>query len=147
SPNWYVQTVGDMNGDGSPDLILRNTSTGQNAIWYMSGLTVVSTENFLPTVSDLNWTITGTGDINSDGQMDIVWHNAANLNNAVWYMNGLQADPNLVKGQPRVGYFVANGPGDGRTTFRVLEGSLSGYNWVLEGQNLLQGALTPTRVG
>jgi hypothetical protein len=43
----------------------------------------------LPSVSDLNWQIVGTGDFNGDGQVDILWrYNGSGGANAVWYMNG-----------------------------------------------------------
>jgi hypothetical protein len=32
--------VGDFNGDGSPDLVFQNATTGQIAVWYMNGSTV-----------------------------------------------------------------------------------------------------------
>jgi hypothetical protein len=35
--NWRISAVADVNGDGWPDLIWRNKSTGKNLVWYMSG--------------------------------------------------------------------------------------------------------------
>ncbi len=40
-PNWLVTNVGDFNGDGKADLVWRNASTGQTAIWLMGGLTPI----------------------------------------------------------------------------------------------------------
>ena len=31
--NWKVVGTGDFNGDGKSDILWRNTSTGENAIW------------------------------------------------------------------------------------------------------------------
>jgi len=31
-----IQAIGDFNGDGAKDLLLRNTSTSENTIWYMN---------------------------------------------------------------------------------------------------------------
>jgi hypothetical protein len=32
----------DFNSDGKPDILWRNTATGQNAVWYMNGVTFTS---------------------------------------------------------------------------------------------------------
>jgi hypothetical protein len=36
----------------------------------------------------LNWKIVGTGDFNNDTHVDILWRNASDGSNVVWYMNG-----------------------------------------------------------
>jgi hypothetical protein len=77
----------DFNADGKPDLLWRNTSTGQNAVWYMNGVTMISGA-LLPTLGDLDWSIVGVDDFNADGKPDLVWRNTATGQNAVWYMNG-----------------------------------------------------------
>jgi C1A family cysteine protease len=77
----------DFNGDGKPDILWRNTSTGANAVWYMNGATVSGVAD-LPGLSNLAYTIGGTGDFNGDGKPDILWRNTSTGANAVWYMNG-----------------------------------------------------------
>ena len=39
----------DFNSDGWADLVWRNRVTGYNALWYMTGNTLLSTTSFLPT--------------------------------------------------------------------------------------------------
>src|SRR5213595_2530469 len=39
---WQVQGVGDFDGDGKADILWRNTSTGENYIWLMNGLSTAS---------------------------------------------------------------------------------------------------------
>ena len=46
-PNWKVVGTSDFNADGKPDIVWRNTATGQNAVWYMNGTTI--TGQVLPT--------------------------------------------------------------------------------------------------
>src|SRR6266571_2046383 len=48
----------DFNGDGKSDILWRNNTSGQNAIWLMNG-TTVSSNAAIPTVTDLNWSIVG----------------------------------------------------------------------------------------
>ena len=39
--NWKIVGTGDFNSDGKPDILWRNTSTGQNGVWYMDGVNVI----------------------------------------------------------------------------------------------------------
>ena len=72
----------------SPDIFWRNPVTGQNAVWYMNGVTMISPD-WLPSFSDPSWSVVGVGDFNSDGKPDILWRNPVTGQNAVWYMNGV----------------------------------------------------------
>ena len=85
--NWMIVGVGDFNGDGKPDILWRNTSTGQNAVWYMNGVTLIGVDS--ANSSHQNWIIVGVGDFNGDGKPDILWRNTTTGQNAVWYMNGV----------------------------------------------------------
>jgi hypothetical protein len=84
-----VALSGQASADGGTwtTILWRNTVTGQNAVWYMSGETMTSAA-WLPTFTDLNWTIVGIADFNGDGKPDIVWRNTVTGQNAVWYMSG-----------------------------------------------------------
>jgi len=84
---WIVVGVGDFNGDGKPDILWRNTSTGADVVWYMNGATM-TTYAALSAVTDQTWTIVGVGDLNSDGKPDILWRNTSTGADVVWYMNG-----------------------------------------------------------
>ena len=55
---WKIVGVFDMNGDGKPDILWRNTTTGANTVWYMDGVNLISTANLAP-VADPNWSIVG----------------------------------------------------------------------------------------
>ena len=56
--NWEITAIGDVDGDGKVDVILRNNASGQNIVWLMNGLTVANSSS-LPTIADLNWKIVG----------------------------------------------------------------------------------------
>src|SRR3989454_3074625 len=77
----------DFNGDGTSDILWRNSATGQNTIWFMNGTTVSSSAIF-STVSDANWRIAGVGDFNGDGKPDILWRHSVTGQNVIWLMNG-----------------------------------------------------------
>ena len=54
---WTIAQTGDFNGDGKSDILWRNTTTGETAIWFMNGLQIASTASLgtVPTT----WTIQG----------------------------------------------------------------------------------------
>ncbi|MCA9420422.1 MAG: FG-GAP repeat protein, partial [Nitrospira sp.] len=77
----------DLNGDGKADLVLRNTKTGEVAVWLLSGTSGV-TSGILGQLP-MEWALRGVGDVNGDGVADLVWRNDMSGAVAVWLMNGL----------------------------------------------------------
>jgi hypothetical protein len=53
-----IQAVGDYNGDGKPDIVWRNTTTGANSLWLMNGTAYGSTVS-LPGYTDLSAQMVG----------------------------------------------------------------------------------------
>src|SRR5439155_20746947 len=51
----------DFSGDAHSDILWRNTSTGENYVFFMNGTTVVA-EGFVKQVADPSWKIVGVGD-------------------------------------------------------------------------------------
>jgi hypothetical protein len=86
--DWKINGIADFNGDGKSDILWRNDSSGQVAVWTMNGATVLSRNLTSPnSIVDSNWKITGTGDFSSDGKADILWRND-NGSTAIWQMDG-----------------------------------------------------------
>src|SRR6266480_3951252 len=80
--------LADVHGDGHSDVLWRNTSTSENYIYLMNGLTIAS-QGLINSVSDQAWQVKGIGDFDGDGKADILWRNAVTGENYIWLMNGL----------------------------------------------------------
>ncbi|MDR4460500.1 MAG: FG-GAP-like repeat-containing protein [Nitrospirales bacterium] len=75
----------------SPDLtppttnvVWRNTSSGEVAVWRMNGLTITSVG--FPGSTSTDWKIKQVGDINGDGEGDILWQNTISGVVVIWLM-------------------------------------------------------------
>lgn len=82
----YRATSADMTGDGRADIVWRNTLTGANYVYTMSGLQIVA-EDFVNTVDPV-WRLAGSGDFDGDGQTDLLWRNTVTGENYVYLMSG-----------------------------------------------------------
>ena len=81
----------DVNGDGHADIIWQHLGDGSLATWFLDGATVIGTEYLsINQVTDLNWRIVGSGDLNGDGYSDIVWQHQTQGYLAVWFLRGSQ---------------------------------------------------------
>ena len=90
-PEWKIVAVGDITGDGKPDLIWQNSINGNVVYWQMSGTQFV-TSGLLAYGSQVGteWKIVAVADVTGDGQNDLIWQNSINGNVVYWQMNGTQ---------------------------------------------------------
>ncbi|MEO6064993.1 MAG: FG-GAP-like repeat-containing protein, partial [Lysobacterales bacterium] len=129
--------------DGYSDILWRNSSTGDNAIWYMEGTTAVGSAT-LSNVGDTgNWHIAGTADFNRDGQEDIFWRHTASGTNVVWFMRGTtfigSASIANVNSGWRVGA-VADFNGDDQPDIVWRHSSGANVIWVMNGTTAVSSA-------
>jgi hypothetical protein len=117
----------DFNSDGNSDIAWRDTS-GNTAIWLMSG-TTVSNQNssFVANVAG-QWAIVGQRDFNGDGSADLLWRDTGG-NVAIWEMNGsavLNANGSFVANVPTNWSIVGTGDFNGDGLADILWQDTSG---------------------
>ena len=139
--NWQLAGIGDMDGDGKDDVLLRHTD-GRWKGYLMDGRTVLDSGSITGLPTDPVWNVAGLGDLGGDGRTDAVlrhpnggWLHAPLDGLAV--MPNIAVEPNLTKS---VKWSVAgiadlNGDNkddillrheDGRWHYYPMNGSLSG---------------------
>jgi hypothetical protein len=101
---WKLIGTGNFNrtrtGDNQIDLLWHNEQTGEIQVWFMNSGEGDATDRIdfsyvqeqsnqtLLTVT-APWKLIGTGDFNSDGQSDLLWHNEQTGEIQVWFMAGI----------------------------------------------------------
>jgi hypothetical protein len=96
-PSWKIRGIGDFDEDGErDDLFWRNTSSGQNSIWFTelteAGVTPVG-GGFMMSLPAMNWEVGGIGDFDGDGfQDDPIWFDKTSNAVSVWFLENGQAE-------------------------------------------------------
>src|SRR5262245_33472306 len=86
---WNMVGTGDFNLDTKPDILWRHSTSGENVMWFMNGVTLVAgTFTNPPTLTDVRWRMVGVGDFNRDARPDIAWRHSESGENVIWFMNG-----------------------------------------------------------
>jgi len=79
---WASKGVGDFEGNGLDDILLRNMDTGNVVFWAMEGDGAHSEQSF--GMSAMNWMIEGVGDYDGNGVDDILWQQADTREVGYW---------------------------------------------------------------
>ncbi len=95
---WVPRALGDLNSDGSPDIVWHNTRTGKVSIWYLQGTTLLSARSLNITPSTA-WRPSATGDFDGDGNTDVVVRNISTGRIRAWLLIGNGATAQYVGGQ------------------------------------------------
>jgi uncharacterized repeat protein (TIGR01451 family) len=144
---WRLGGMGDFDGDGKPDLVWRDQSSGAAEIWFMDQMTRKSVSS-LAAVPGPVWSIAGVGDFNGDGWPDILWRHQLYGLNLVVYMQGSTAIG--VASLPTVAVTwqltgVADLNGDGKPDLlwrRIADGS--NQAWFLDGVTVTGATALPS---
>jgi hypothetical protein len=93
-PDWDVAAIGDFYGGGRSAVLWRNRKSGETALGLPGSNGSASTFYVYPAnpVTDLDWQVAGTGDVDGDGKAEIVWRNATTGANAIWRSMDINAN-------------------------------------------------------
>jgi hypothetical protein len=90
--DWIIGGIGDLDNNGTADVVWRHVPSGLVAAWLMTpGTGAVGTSGVISTIPP-DWVIAGMGDLNNNGTADVVWHRPISGTTAGWLMNGLTLD-------------------------------------------------------
>jgi len=78
----------DFDGNGVPDLVWHNDTTGQIWLWYMGGAGGATELNSAYVTGQSGWHVVAVADFNADGVPDLVWQNDTTRQVLIWYMGG-----------------------------------------------------------
>lgn len=123
----------DFNGDGISDLLWRNGTNGQNAIWKSAQY---STQQAMAALGGTGWAIRATGDFDGDGKTDVVWHDAITGNGMIWKSANSQIQQSLTRITNLAWTIVGTGDFDGDGKSDLLWRNLStGANGIWKSGN------------
>src|SRR5260221_11500828 len=71
--NWSIVGTGDFNGDGKWDILWRDTTSGNIAIWEMNGTTVLNPNTAGVGNVPTTWTIVGARGVKRVNNSAIPW--------------------------------------------------------------------------
>jgi len=88
---WQVKAVADFNGNGTPDLVYQNQSTGQVNVDYYGGTGGATFMGWACLSCGINitgWKLVGAEDMNADGIPDLIYQNTQTSQVNVDYYGG-----------------------------------------------------------
>ncbi len=91
--SWQVVGIGKFNSDTIADILWHNSATGEFSTWLLDTKRAVIGKQTLsqkcePVLNCTpNWQVVGTGNFNSDGVTDILWHNLTTGELSTWLLN------------------------------------------------------------
>ena len=148
SAAWHAVSDGDFNGDGKPDILFQNSSTGQLAIWLMNGTTAGSGVLLPNAPSGYNAVAVNNF---GNGTSDILFQNASTGQLAIWFMTGTTPTSGAFVNQTPSSGWKAVGTGDFNADGKpdiVLQNSSTGQLavWFMNGATTTGGAfLSPSQ--
>ena len=90
--SWQIRALADLNGDGKPDVLWHNQTTGGLYAWLMNGLALASSGYLTPyTSGNAQWCLAQVSDFDGDRKPDFLWQHPKTGELYLWYMDGTTA--------------------------------------------------------
>lgn len=86
--NWRLAGAADFNGNGALSLLWRNKQDGRLALEHLDENQQHLSYHMLDHSPGKEWRPADLADLNADGRPDILWRNANDGRNMVWFMRG-----------------------------------------------------------
>ncbi|MBI4664436.1 MAG: immunoglobulin domain-containing protein [Verrucomicrobia bacterium] len=149
---WRAVTVGDFNRDGKADVAFQHTD-GTLAVWLMDGSRLNQGSYFEPrNAGDLQWKVSGGGDMDGDGSIDLVFQ-YANGDIALWFLDGTRMTRSAMTDPPNAGDWRVAGvtdlDGDGKADLLFQNPQTTEMAvWFMGGSRAIQAQLlNPSQPG
>lgn len=89
APGWAIVGVGDIDRNGTPDVLWQEDTTGMVTLWYMGGeMGNVLLQWVIVHSGAKGWRVRGATDLDSNGTPDLVWQSEQAGDVTIWYLGG-----------------------------------------------------------
>lgn len=141
---WTVAGIGDFNGDGRDDLLMRRSDNGRWYYYPMNGRRVLSGLGGVPLTDNRAWAVAGIGDFNRDGRDDVLMRHS----DGRWHyypMAGRTVRPgagsaNLTRNVSIAVAGIGDLNGDGRDDVLMRRANGTWHYYPMNGRRSLSGA-------
>jgi hypothetical protein len=148
--NWNIVGIADFNEDGYKDILFQNIVSGDMYVWYMQGVKLISGAHLVPKNPGSDWKVAAVGDLNTDGQPDILFQQKSTGDLYYWLMHHdtVFASDYMTPANPGAGWNITgladiNGDGQSDLLFQRESDGMLAY-WLLDYQTMFYiGLPTP----
>ena len=143
-PEWQIAGLGDFNGDGPDDVLMRHAG-GAWHYYALDGAEVAAAASGRAQITDrLDWQLVGVGDFDGNGHHDVLLRHAGNGNWTYYPMNGRRQGSgrgfaNLTKALAWQPVAIGDFNGDGRDDVMVRHANGQWHYYPMQGRRTIAG--------